>query len=388
MTPPIAILGAGPSGLTLGRLLQVANIPFVIFEQDESAIAAATVATGRGGALDIHADSGQIALKEAGLLDQFKSIARYDATITVANAKGKVYLKVEHEGGDNDKPEIDRRDLRALLVNSIPANRVQWGFKVQSVQKETDGSMSIHFQDGRIESGFKLVVGADGMWSKVRSLVTSAKPQYSGIYYLTTAIQPESPFHSSVVSLAGNGLYMAIGDGKQIVILKLGDGSYYIGFGLRLPENWSSEQAALIKDSSALRQWLLSDGFADWPEAHTDVIRHSDGDFYVWPLYAMPTESLSWQTVPGVTLIGDAAHVTTPFVGEGVNCALYDSLRLAQQIIKHGLDDLHRAVSEYEASMLPRGIDLIERSTKSGELYFASDAPKGWLKTFAGIDIA
>ena len=140
--------------------------------------------------------------------------------------------------------------------------------------------------------------------------VTSAKPQYSGVHYLTTAIQPENPFHSSAVSLAGKGLYMALGDGKQILVVKLGDSSYQIGVGLRLQESWSSENAALLKDPSALRQSLLHDGFADWPQMHTDMIRHSDGDFRAWPLYAMPTKSLSWQTVPGVTLIGDAAHIT------------------------------------------------------------------------------
>lgn len=102
---------------------------------------------------------------------------------------------------------------------------------------------------------------------------------------------------------------MAFGEGKQIVALKLGDGSYYIGAGLRLPENWSLENAAVLKDPSALRRSLLNDYFADWPQLHTDLIKHSDGDFYAWPLYAMPTESLSWRTVPGVTLIGDAAHV-------------------------------------------------------------------------------
>lgn len=103
---------------------------------------------------------------------------------------------------------------------------------------------------------------------------------------------------------------MALGEGKQIVILKLGDGSYHIGAGLHLPESWGSEHAAHLQDPSALRQWLLRDGFADWPPVHTDMIRHSDGDFRAWPLYAMPTESLSWQAVPGITLIGDAAHVT------------------------------------------------------------------------------
>jgi 2-polyprenyl-6-methoxyphenol hydroxylase-like FAD-dependent oxidoreductase len=140
--------------------------------------------------------------------------------------------------------------------------------------------------------------------------VTSAKPQYSGLHFLTTTIKSENPFHSSAASLAGQGNYMVFGDGKQIAVLKLGDGSYYFGIGLRLPESWSSENAALLEDPSTLRQSLLHDYFVNWPQVHTDLIKHSEGDFRAWPLYAMPTKSLSWQAVPGVTLIGDAAHVT------------------------------------------------------------------------------
>jgi len=75
MTPPIAILGAGPSGLALGRLLQLAGIDFIIFERDASAASA----WGRGGSgtLDLHEGSGLLALQEAGLFEEFKKKARY-----------------------------------------------------------------------------------------------------------------------------------------------------------------------------------------------------------------------------------------------------------------------------------------------------------------------
>ena len=167
MTPPIAILGAGPSGLALGRLLEVANIAYSIFERDESAASA----NSRSGTLDIHAGSGQLALQESGLLDQFKSFARYEQTTTLADAKGTVHARLS-DSGDNDRPEIDRKDLRALLLSSIPAHKVRWGCWVQHVQRNAGGSMSIRFADGGMESGFRLVVGADGAWSKTRSLVS------------------------------------------------------------------------------------------------------------------------------------------------------------------------------------------------------------------------
>ncbi|KIX98384.1 uncharacterized protein Z520_05685 [Fonsecaea multimorphosa CBS 102226] len=384
MAPPIAILGAGPSGLTLARMLELANIDYVIFERDVSG----SETSSRAGTLDIHADSGQMALREAGLLDQFKKLARADAHTVLADGRGKVYVRTgESDDINENRPEIDRKDLRALLLNSVPARKVRWGMKVQQVQRNADGSMSVCFTDGSVESGFRLVVGADGAWSKARNLVTTAKPQYSGLHYLTTTISPGNPFYSSAAALAGQGNYIAFGQGKQIVALMLGDGSYYVGVGLHLPEHWSSENAVALESPSALCRLLQNDYLADWPALHTDLIRHSDGKFYAWPLYAMPIDSLPWKTVAGITLVGDAAHLSTPFVGEGVNCAMTDSLQLAQQIIKYGLNDLDRAVVEYEKLMVPRAIDLIARSTKSGELFFAPDAPRGWLKSYAGVDI-
>lgn len=166
MIPPIAILGAGPSGLLLGRLLEVANIDYIVFERDVTPASGG----GSGGTLDIHTGSGQLALQEAGLFDQFQKLARFDGSTRIADYQGKILADLGADG-NNDRPEIDRKDLRALLLNVIPAKRIQWGRRVEKVAKQKDGSISIHFTDGSFEKGFKLVVGADGAWSKVRSLV-------------------------------------------------------------------------------------------------------------------------------------------------------------------------------------------------------------------------
>lgn len=164
---PIAIIGAGPAGLSLARLLELAGIDYVVFERDESATSSDESSS--SGTLDIHKDFGQAVLKEAGLLEEFQSIARYDVPIKIADAQGIVQADIP--GSSNtDKPEIDRKDLRNLLLRSIPVSRIRWGCRVQQVHKEIDGSISVH-TNGRVESGFHLVVGADGAWSKVRKQV-------------------------------------------------------------------------------------------------------------------------------------------------------------------------------------------------------------------------
>ena len=138
--------------------------------------------------------------------------------------------------------------------------------------------------------------------------LTAAKPEYSGYHFLAAAISPENPTYSSVASLVGPGAYIAAEAGKQILAQGLGDGSYNIYAGLCLPEHWGKENP-LVADSSQLRQSLLQTEFADWAPVNTDLIKRSDGDFHPWPLYAMPPGALSWESVPDVTLIGDAAHV-------------------------------------------------------------------------------
>jgi 2-polyprenyl-6-methoxyphenol hydroxylase-like FAD-dependent oxidoreductase len=242
---------------------------------------------------------------------------------------GEVQMR-QSEGEDTDRPEIDRRDLRVLLLNSVPEHKIRWGAKVERVQKRDDGMMSIHFVNGNSESGFRLVVGADGARSKARSLVsttqpsylftiseptlttrqvTSTKPKYAGRYYITSNISPESPFYATAESMVGTGNYMSMGGQRVVAAMRLNDRSYYTFAGLSLPQSWKSDNTAILDDPGALRHKFVADHFADWPESTTDLFVRSDGDVYTWPLYGLAAKDVEWSTVPGVTLIGDAAHI-------------------------------------------------------------------------------
>ena len=109
--------------------------------------------------------------------------------------------------------------------------------------------------------------------------------------------------------MAGTGNYMSMGKRRVVAAMRLGDRSYYTFAGLSLPESWRSNYAALLDDPEALRRTLVTRYLSDWSNTNTDLIAHSDGEFYIWPLYGLAAEDLAWQTVPGVALIGDAAHV-------------------------------------------------------------------------------
>ncbi len=168
----IAIVGAGPGGLTLARLLHVAGIKTSLFERDGSA-----TERSQGGTLDLHAESGQLALAHAGLTDGFLCIARYeDQGSRLYASDGRLLLADDDMSGD--RPEVDRTALRDLLLDSLPPGAVAWGRGLREVIPRDDGHYDLVF-DGAREGPFDLVIGADGAWSRVRPLVSRYQPQYS-----------------------------------------------------------------------------------------------------------------------------------------------------------------------------------------------------------------
>jgi 2-polyprenyl-6-methoxyphenol hydroxylase-like FAD-dependent oxidoreductase len=163
--PEIAIVGGGPSGLALAALLEKQGLDYVVYERSTEDVPP------RGGCLDLHLGSGQRAIKEAGLFEEFKKYGRYgDATIhKLFNHKGE---KVFEFGEGRDAPEIDRWALRKVLLSGIPKEKVRWATSLEKAERDENGQVVLTFEDGSKASGFKLVVGADGTWSKIRPLVS------------------------------------------------------------------------------------------------------------------------------------------------------------------------------------------------------------------------
>ncbi len=366
----IAIIGAGPGGLTLARVLHVHGIEAAVYERDAS-----RTARPQGGMLDIRVDSGQIAIREAGLELPFRSAARREGQdMVLLDPTGTVLLR---EDTPDDAPlltpEIDRTDLRDLLLDALPEGTVRWGKALAAAEPLGGGRHLLRFTDGTtVESD--LVVGADGGNSRVRPLLCDDRPAYAGLTHVEGAIRDVDQAHPDLAAQVGRGNYWALGPGLHLAAQRNGDGTVRVGIGARCPEG------ALDGIDGPDAATTLLDG---WHPDIVRLIRACEPPFTVRSVKVLPI-GLTWTPRPGVTLLGDAAHLMPP-TGFGANLAMLDAAELARAIAAHP-GDFDAAVAAYEPVMRDRAKSRAAFSTSIMEQMTADDAAQNMLRFFTGND--
>ena len=352
--PRIAIVGAGLGGLTCARVLQQHGRSVTVFEREASADARP-----QGGSLDLHADTGQAALRSAGLLDQFHALSRPEGdewrVLDFATAAPLTQQGPSAAGG---RPEIDRGHLRGLLLDSITEGTVRWDRAVSGVAPQADDTCRLLFGDGTAED-FDLVVGADGAWSRVRPALSHAVPRYTGVTFVETGFDHCDTRHRDLARLVGNGSMLVKGVGRTLVAQRNSNGHIRAYIALRAPQDWHLTAGIDLGDQRAVRTHLLT-MFDGWDESLRYILRNSDNGFINRSLFVLPA-SHTWEHLPGVTLLGDAAHLMPP-VGLGANLAMLDGSDLAHALVaESSVDD---AVRAYESTMLPRSIEAATGSAQ------------------------
>jgi FAD binding domain len=313
---------AGPSGLTLAALLQ-RHFPnsIAIYESDSS-----RHSRDQGGTLDLHHDSGQLALKEAGLHEKFLEHARPEGeTLRIYSPDGRVLMDESKNGGDGEggkgerdgegdkgerglcregevggsakrpdymkgRPEIDRVVLRGMLLDSLAEGTVQWGRRLLKVVEDNGTcTYELHFGDGSVENGFDLVVGADGAWSKVRPLVTDTVPFYSGIQGLDVRVTDVDRRFPELSERVGNGMCLTLGENKAILAQRNGDGCIRVYAFLRATETWQQECGVDWTDMESAKKEVIEKCFGDWDGLAKDLVLKSDPDSAcVRQMYMLP----------------------------------------------------------------------------------------------------
>jgi 2-polyprenyl-6-methoxyphenol hydroxylase-like FAD-dependent oxidoreductase len=356
MRTPVTIIGAGLGGLTLARVLHVHGIPATVHEAETSPTARA-----QGGMLDIHDYNGQPAVRAAGLMDEFRGlILAGRQSMRLLDRHGTVLFD-KADDGTGGRPEVQRGELRQLLLDSLPAGTVQWGQRVSGVRALGGGRHEVTFADGATVVT-SLLVGADGAWSQVRPLLTAATPAYTGISFVETYLFDADTRHPAAAKAVGGGSMGADGPtpGRGIQAHREKGDTLHTYVTLTEPLEWF---AAIDFTDPAAATARIAREFDGWAPELTALITDADTPPVHRPHYALPIGH-RWDRVPGVTLIGDAAHLSAPN-GEGANLAMYDGAELGAALAAHPVDH-EAALTEYEQAMFPRSTKV---ATEAAELY-------------------
>ena len=372
MNTPVTIIGAGLGGLMLARVLHVHGIASTVYEGDAGANART-----QGGMLDIHENNGQAALRAAGLHDRFVGLIHPGGQQSrVLDKDGRVLL--DHpDDGTGGRPEVPRGELRRILLESLPAGTVRWGHKVTGVRSLGDGRHEVGFANGAT-TRTELLVGADGAWSKVRPLVSAARPAYVGTTFVETYLLDSDVRHPASAQLVGGGALFAMAPGQGVFAHREPRGVLHAYLALTRPEDWIA--GIDFSDPAAARARVAAE-FTGWAPALTALITEGETNPVPRPIYSLPAAH-RWERVPGVTLLGDAAHLTAPS-GEGANLAMYDGAELARFIAAHP-GDPEAALAAYEAALFPRSAAEAVEAVRTFEACFGQQAPQSLLDFFAG----
>ncbi len=268
--------------------------------------------------------------------------------------------------------------MRKLLLDSLPADAIRWGKKLTAARALGDARHVLHFDDGSTVTT-DLLVGGDGAWSRIRPLVSSAKPLSAGISFIELYVTPSAPNHAAAAKLVGNGALFALAPDHGVLAHRENDGKLHIYVAVRAPESWLS--SIDFTDLPAAKRAVLAK-FEGWAPELRAIIEDAEAPLLPRHIHALPVGH-RWAPRHGVTLLGDAAHLMSPFAGEGANLAMFDGAELGRAMVKHG-KDVGAALGEYEATMFTRSEKSALESVEGLEKCFGADAPHGLVTMFAG----
>jgi 2-polyprenyl-6-methoxyphenol hydroxylase-like FAD-dependent oxidoreductase len=372
--PDVAVVGAGLGGLVLAVVLHRAGIPVTVYERDTG-----PDARDQGGTLDLHVPSGQRALREAGLEAEFLAVARAEGEdLRLLDHTGVELVRIgTPDGAPLSRPEVDRRALRGLLLDALPAGIVAWGSTCTALEPVPGGGHVVQLADGST-ARHDVVVGADGAHSRIRALLTDAETTYVGTM-VEMGIPDADRTAPAVAAAVGRGNFWVLGERRCLAAQRNGDGRIRVYFIHDAPQEWASTSGIAFDDPDTARAQLVA-LLAGWAPEVTALITASSGPIAVRTLEALPV-GLRWEPRADVTLLGDAAHLMAP-VGEGANQAMLDGLLLGKALIEQ--PDIATALRVYEEEMIPRNAEVAAQSAQTQAAILAPTAAQDMARFFSG----
>lgn len=373
----VAIIGGGPGGLTLARLLQQKGIDVQVYERDKD-----QTVRQQGATLDLHEESGLKALEAGGLLEEFQKHYRPGADklrITDKNATIRMDDHLPEAKKEDFRPEIDRGPLRDMLIASLQTGTMQWNSYIVELRPAGEG-WELIFDNGNTSYADLLVV-ADGANSKFRKYITTIKPVYSGITIVEGTIYRAAQNAPKLWELVKGGKVFALGSEKTLILSAKGDGSLSFYTGTKEAEHWVTDSGIDFGNKQQIRTWF-SERFSDWSSDWKEVFASDESYFVPRPQYHYPLDQ-SWKPLPNLTMLGDAAHRMPPYAGEGVNQAMHDALDLYEALCLAPHATHHDAIATFEKNMCARAAQITEETLQNTELMHSADGLEQMLHFFS-----
>lgn len=378
----IAIVGGGPGGLILARLLQLKGANVKVYERDFNKDARLI-----GSPLDMHEESGLAALRKANLLNEFKKNFRPGADkMVIVNERAEIFFS-DHEtkpyedfSSEHFRPEIDRGPLRNILLESLQPETVVWNSHFISMEKQNEGWL-LHFKNS-LSAYADIVIAADGANSKIRPYITNIKAFYSGVTMLEGNVYDAEKAAPHIHALLNGGKIMAFGNKKDMLMGQKGNGDIGFYASFKADENWAANNGLKYADKTQLLEWFKKEYFG-WSPVWYELFENAATPFVPRPIYCMPLNQ-TWEALPNITMLGDAAHVMPPFAGEGANMAMLDALELSECLTSSAYNTLQEAISFYEINMRKRAAAAAQESLENGEKMHSEDALNTMLEFFNG----
>lgn len=347
-----AIIGAGIAGLTAALALARHGIRSEIFEQ-------ADVLTEVGAGLQISPNASRI-LDTLGVLDVLLPIWLEPQDVQLVSGSS-LRPVASVPCGDFAKQRwgspygtAHRATLQRALVDAVTANALCTLHLGRHIDIKNRQEL-----DGIAGRDIDLVIGADGVWSKVRALVPGApSPLFSGNiawrFTIPEAYAPAILNKTSVTAFLGSSSHLVCYPIREnaafnIVAIVSGNGASH---------DWSAT------GSKAQRDQMLR-GFAGWNNAILRMLETQEQASF-WPLYEMGVGR--WHNGSDTILIGDAAHAMMPFAAQGAAMAIEDAFELAGMLATRPVPE---ALDLYEKHRAPRIARLRQRAAFNQFAYHA-----------------
>lgn len=335
----IAIIGGGPVGLTMAKLLQLEGVLVSVYERDKDPQARIW-----GGTLDLHPHSGQEAMKQAGLLERYHRMA-VPMGRTLADHQGNAFFSKEP---DEQCPEINRNSLRTILMDSLLPGTVVWDAKLTGIENNGDCWL-LHFEH-QPDVTADLVIGANGGMSGLREWLVDTAVESTGTTIIQgEVLQPEIQC-PEFFKLCNNNILMCSANGNLLVANPNNNGALTYNVFFSTPLEWNAKSDLKFQDVSTVFKFL-TERLPEWGECYQELFSVTSA-FWSLPTRMFPLKK-KWKEdrcLP-ITLIGDAAHLMPPFAGQGVNTGMMDALILAGNLTSGTFDTITAAIADYENKM-------------------------------------